>query len=200
MEFNWILVLGVIWFVMNLLSGLRRKTQPPPDQQPREPIRPTPLPSSVDATQQEGNRLELMLREFQRALEGGRAVGHPDEPPLLGHEEVEERQSLEVEPEVGSLEEEVHREVRQRVDQDDEAEQFEARRIRAAAARDVARLKVDHAEFDKRVRELPQQPADHTATRAYTTKQLRDAVVWREILDPPVSMRDDERERVRSER
>ena len=33
------------------------------------------------------------------------------------------------------------------------------------------------------------KPADKTATRGYTLQQLRKAVVWREILGPPVSMR-----------
>ena len=44
----------------------------------------------------------------------------------------------------------------------------------------------------------PQEPnpaADKTATRGYTARQLRDAVVWREILGPPVSLRGEEEER-----
>jgi hypothetical protein len=191
MDFNWILVLGVIWFLANLLSGARRKSRTPPQVPERNPSPPA-LPRVTDATQREGSRLELMLRQFERALEEVEQAGRPAGMSLPQEEEVEDRRSLETEPEITSLEGEVRREVRQRVDQDDEAEQIEVRRIKAAAARDAARSKSDHAEFDQRIR---QEPADHTATRAYTTQQLRDAVVWREVLGPPVSMREEEGER-----
>ena len=41
-----------------------------------------------------------------------------------------------------------------------------------------------------RVRQqIRKEPADQTAPRGYTAKELRDAVVWREILGPPVSER-----------
>jgi hypothetical protein len=39
------------------------------------------------------------------------------------------------------------------------------------------------------------EPADHTAARTYTPQQLRDAVVWREILGPPVGLRGGEEAR-----
>jgi hypothetical protein len=190
MDFDWLLILGVVWFVVNLLTGTRRKT--PPQQVPRQRP-PTPTgPTLADATQREGSRLEIMLRQFERALEQAQQAGQPAGTSLPPEEEWEERESLEVEPEITSLEGEVHREARQRVDQDDEAEQIEVRRIQAAAARDTPRSKAEHAGFDKRIR---QEPADHTATRGYTAKQLRDAVVWREVLGPPVSMRVEEGER-----
>jgi hypothetical protein len=57
----------------------------------------------------------------------------------------------------------------------------------AAAEENTApRTRAERTAFDARIR---QEPADKTATRAYTTKQLREAVVWREILGPPVSLR-----------
>lgn len=193
MEFNGLLALAALWFFLNLITKLGRKGQAPPrsqQPQPRPPMRPIPIPSAPDATQREGSRLELVLREFQRTLE--EAAAGPGDLPLPQDEEVEERRSLEVEPEVRSLEEEVRREPRRRFDQDDEAEQIEVRRVSAAAARDAPRSKADHVAFDKQIR---QEPADHTATRGYTARQLRDAVVWREILGPPVSMREKEGER-----
>jgi hypothetical protein len=73
------------------------------------------------------------------------------------------------------------------VDQDEGAAEIELRRIQAAAARDHARTRADHVAFDQRIR---QEPAEHTATRSYTAQQLRDAVIWREILGRPVSERD----------
>jgi hypothetical protein len=171
-----VVVLGVLWFLFNLLSG-GKKRSPPPRAQYGAPDRPD-QPSLPDATQREGSRLELVLREFQRALEEGRG-------PEYLEEEVEERQSLETEPEVVSLEQEVRRAPRQRFTQDEDAESLVKRRITAAASRD-ARTKADHIEFDQRIRK---EPADQTATLGYTAKQLRDAVVWREILGPPVSLR-----------
>jgi hypothetical protein len=64
-----------------------------------------------------------------------------------------------------------------------------ARRIAAAEAQGKPLTKADHRAFDARIR---QEPADKTATRGYTARQLRDAVVWREILGPPVSLREEE--------
>jgi hypothetical protein len=189
MEFNGLLVLAALWFFLNLITKLGRKSQGPPrSPEPRRPMDPQSIPSAPDATQREGKRLELVLREFQRTLEQAGAADRPVRIQLPREEEFEERESLEVEPEVKSLEGDVRRAGRQRVDQDDQAEQIEARRIAAAAARDAPRSKSDHAEFDQRIR---QEPADHTATRPYTPQQLRDAMVWREILGPPVSMRNE---------
>jgi hypothetical protein len=185
MELQGIIIFAVVWFVVGLLSKAGKKEQRPPPV-PRQRPRPTPLPLGLDPTQQEGSRLELVLRQVQRALEEAGQQGSPPVRSRPSYEEVEEGRSLEEEPEVVSLETGVSRPGRRRVDQDDEAEQFEARRIKAAAARDVARSPIVHTALDDRIQ---QEPADHTAVRGYTPKQLRDAIVWREILGPPVSLR-----------
>ena len=91
-----------------------------------------------------------------------------------------------------SLERDPKRQARAEVDQDDEAEQIVARRMAAAEAQGKPLTKADHRAFDARIR---QEPADKTATQGYTTRQLRDAVVWREILGPPVSLRGEGEER-----
>ena len=186
MEFNWLLVLAAVWFVLNLIGNARRKPQAPPRTRAREGVRPPHLPSAPDATQRAGTRLEMMLRDLQRSLEQAVEAGQSTSIPLPPAPEVEDRESLEVEPEVRSLEGEVRREMRRRVDQDDEAGDIENRRIKAAAARDSARSPADHVAFDHRIR---QEPTDHTATPAFTVAQLRNALVWREILGPPVSER-----------
>jgi hypothetical protein len=105
---------------------------------------------------------------------------------------VEERESLEVSPDVRTLEVDPRRQARAEVDLDDEAERVVARRIAAAEAQRQPLTKAEHQAFDARIR---QEPADKTATRGYTARQLRDAVVWREILGPPVSLRGEEEER-----
>jgi hypothetical protein len=193
MEFNGLMLLAAIWFLLSLI-GKATQRKPPPGQRPkpREPMRPRPLPGAPDATQMKGSRLELVLRELQRSLEEAAAVPAPTQlPPEVQYED---SRSLEQEPEIVSLEEGAdrrseegaHREARRRVDQDDDAAEIETRRIQAAAARYSA-----GAPGRRIVQEtgIKQEPADHTATRGYTAKQLRDAVVWREILGPPVSER-----------
>jgi hypothetical protein len=192
-EINGLVILAVVWFLVSLLGKLGQKQQQQNEQRrlprtgpPREGPPQGYEPEVLDATQREGTRLELVLREFQRALEQADVPSRETEAQYVGDEVVEERQSLEVEPEIRSLEEGVRREARKRIDQDDEAEHIELRRIQAAAARDATRTRADHADLDQRIR---QEAADHTATRGYTAQQLRDAVVWREILGPPVSER-----------
>ena len=185
MEFNGVLVLAAVWFLLSLLG---RKSKDAAGSRQPEPPRPRPLPHRPDATQQEGSRLELVLRELQRSLEEAAQPARPVELPQPPYEELEGG-TLEMEPEVVSLEGEVHREVRRRVDRDDEAESFEARRIEAAAARDTARSKPSQVRI---AQPLPQEVAEHTATRTYSAQQLRDAIVWTEILGPPVSLRDGE--------
>ena len=180
------LVLGVLWLLVNLFSG--KKKSPPPNAPRREP-RPPSEPSAPDATQREGSRLERVLREFERALEEAEAgpTGRRGEP-LPDDEDMEERESLEREPVIVSLEQEVRRPPRREFTQDADAESLVKRRIAAAAVRDTARTKSDHLAFDQQIR---QESADHTATRGYTNEQLRHAVVWREILGPPVSLREE---------
>lgn len=184
MEFNGLLLLAALWFLLNLITKAGRKQQMPRDPRLPDRLRPRSLPTSPDATQQEGSRLELVLRELQRSLE--EAAGQaPMERSRPTAEEMEERVSLEAEPEIRSLEEEVRRESRRRIDQDEQAEEIELGRIRAAQERDRERTKADHIAFHQRLR---QEPAEHTAARTYTAQQLRDAIVWREILGPPLGL------------
>ena len=187
-----VLILGVLWFIVNVVTGLKKKDQPPPRAPRREPAETGQ--SLPDATQSEGSRLERILRQVERAMEEAEE-GPPSPAPqlpqryeqvLYDDEDVEERQSLETEPEVVSLEEVVHRPRRQEYTQDEGAERLVEKRISAAALRDTARTRADHIEFD---REIRKEPAEHTGTGGYTTKQLREAIVWREILGPPVSER-----------
>jgi hypothetical protein len=211
-----ILLVGFMWLVVNAIR--KAASTPPGGKRPpeRPPSRPVPgsrIPGSRapasrpagaspgttrtlppagggDATQREGLRLEELLRDLGRTLDqasgpGGRA---PDRR-LPSAEEVEEVESRALPPEVRSLETDPARRERAVVDQDEDAERVVARRLEAAEANSAPRTRADHRAFDARIR---QEPADKTATRAYTTRQLRDAVMWREILGPPVSLRREE--------
>lgn len=199
-----VLLLGFMWLVMNAIRKAGSKptgTRPPPSSPPATPRPPgsrdTPararsLPSvgGADATQREGQRLEELLRDLGRTLDRSAGpMGRAPDRGLPPAEEVEERESLETTPQVRSLETEPHRPERVMVDQDDGAEQLVARRIAAAEARSAPRTRADHQAFDKRIR---QEAADKTATRALATRRLRQAIVWREILGPPVSRRGEE--------
>jgi len=184
-DFGGLFVLALIWAFFKLVSRSREESSPPPARRP-----PLPPTAGNDPSQQEGRALERFLRELERAVNQGAAagpVGRPAGRPLPPAEEVEEREVLEVAPEVESLEREPRRAQRARVDQDDEAEQVIARRAASAAARLGGQTAADHRKFDQQIR---RQPANHTATRGLTAQQLRDAIVWREILGPPVSERD----------
>ena len=196
MDFDgWVYIAAGVWFLLSLLNKARTAGD-------REPPAPEPSPNPLsrspgrdprpDATQREGSRLEQVLRELERSLEQAGSTSRPVRLPLPEAEEVEDRESLESEPQVMSLEQDVRRAARQEFTQDAGVEELVAKRIKAASARDSARTKVDHVKFDSQIR---QEPADHTATRGYTAEELRRAVVWREILGPPISLRGEEGEK-----
>jgi len=196
-DFGGLLVLGALWLLFNLLGRGRgdartggRAAPKLPEPRPQTPT--ARAPSAGDPTQREGSRLEQLLRQLERNLEqAGAGQELPPlrlpTPPLPDDEDVEDRESLEEPERVVSLETEVRRPARVRYNQDSDAEQLVRRRIAAGEARSGALTKADHKTFDTRIR---QEPADHTAVRRYTPAQLRDAIVWREILGPPVSERD----------
>lgn len=207
------LVIGAAWLVLNALrkAGSTRPSKPPPAPRPPLPsgspagVRPSGMPPGralpdatrtrvavpLDPTQREGARLERLLHQLGASLEEVAAgpIGRPADRPLPDGEAAEDAESLEVTPEVQSLETDARRPSRAIVDQDDEAEQVVARRVRAADANLAPRTRADHQAFDQRIR---QEAADQTAVASSRIARLRDAVVWREILGPPVSLRDDD--------
>jgi hypothetical protein len=189
MDFDgWVYIAAGVWFLLSMLNKVRggRQNDGPPQEPLTRPRQPSVRDSLSDATQREGSRLEQVLRHLERSLEEAGSTSRPVRLPPPEAEEFEDRESLETEPEVVSLEREVRRASRKEFTQDEDAEALVARRITAASVRDSARTKVDHAKFDSQIR---QEPADHTATRGYTAQELRRAMVWREILGPPVSER-----------
>ena len=197
MDFGGLLVLGAVWLLFSLLGRARGQSQPRPRPGPQVPQPRPHLPTAGDgslgdATQREGSRLEQFLRQLERNLDEAargqdRTAARPPVPLLPDDEDVEDRESLEQPERVVSLEAEVRRAPRAEYDQDSGAEALVRRRIAAAEARSGPLRKTDHQVFDARIR---QEPADHTAVRRYTPAQLRDAIVWREILGPPVSERE----------
>ena len=179
-DINGFLVIGALWFVLTLITkakGSIRSRQPGPPSYPR----PTPLPSRQDPTQQEGVRLQMVLGELRRALEEAAQAGSPSGETMARPRQAGESLDL---SEVQSLEGEGEREP---VDLDDEAAGIEARRIQAAADRNAGRK----PEAKQPAPLVRQEPADHTSAPRYSARQLREAVVWWEILDPPLALRNE---------
>jgi hypothetical protein len=189
MDSKGLILVAVVWFLFNLLARKKGAPAPPKGQQRTGAgaARPIP-PARLDPTQREGSQLELLLRQLGRTLDQtGGPLGRAPDRPIPSAEEQEDRESLEVAPVTRSLETDPARGLRVTVDLDDEGERVAARRIAEAEGRIGPLTRTDHLAFDQRIR---QEPADKTATRGYTASRLRDAVVWREILGPPVSLRD----------
>lgn len=72
------------------------------------------------------------------------------------------------------------------VDYDAEAERLVASRFAAAEETAKGRRPGDHAAFDQRMRVVAPVA---TAPRPHRLARLRTAVIWRELLGPPVSLR-----------
>ena len=162
----------------------QQQRQPPRQVRPPQPAQSRPASN----TQSEGARLEDLLRVLTEAAgvptpEGPR--GRRAAEPLPSEEEVEERESLETEEQIHNLETDARRPVRVEVDFDDEAEAIVQRRIQAAQVRDRSLNKADHKAFDSKIRAVP----DNTRVVNPKLASLRQAIVWREILGPPISLR-----------
>ncbi|HWB39796.1 MAG TPA: hypothetical protein VG500_00970, partial [Gemmatimonadales bacterium] len=157
MDFNGLLILGFVWLLVNLLGRAKGNSRPRPRTAPQPPpgrrsAPHPPGPADVDPTQREGSQLERLLRQLERNLdEVGGVRSRPAAVPLPSAEEVEERTSLEQPEQVVSLETEVVRQPRVRVDYDEAAEGVEQRRVAAAAARSGKLTRADHARFDEQI-------------------------------------------------
>lgn len=203
-DFPWILAGALLLWLFNLVGGRRGKKveRPQPPRPPRAP-RAQPRPALPDPTQTEGSQLERLLQALEQRLD----VEAPETPPVIlprqprptrgplgrpasvslpGAEELEERESLETDPVIESLEREVHRPERVNPDWLAQAEARDRARMAQVEARDRESYKSRHAGFDKRIRE---PPVVAPAGRRLTTAQIRQAIIWGEILGRPKSER-----------
>jgi hypothetical protein len=188
MELGPILGLGLLYLVSTLIGKVAEaaKKQQGQGQAPRQPgarrsrevaTRPAQRPSAPSTLEE---LLDEMRREMAKAQER-------EQQRLPSAEEVEERESLEVEERITirepiSLEEEV-----QVIDLDLEAERAAARRVAEAESRNRSWEMADHAAFDTRIRAKPTPVPTRPAGRVM---RLREALVWREVLGPPPGLRD----------
>jgi hypothetical protein len=183
-DFGGLFFLALVWVLFKLVSKSR---DPSAAARPSSGSR-SGLGPLNDPPREEGRALRMLLQELERATQG--TTGRAARPPVRGLPSTslaKDGRSLEPTDRVESLEGVPLRGERVDVDQDEEAEQVIARRSAAAAARWAPRGTADHRQSDQRAR---QDPADHPASRSLTPQQLRDAMIWREILGPPVAERD----------
>ncbi len=202
-DFPWILFGVFLLWVFNILGG-KKRAKVERSQRPREPRQPRtverpPAPTPrLDPTQSEGGQLEDLLRALERQLDPAASprpipqpsrgpLGRPAAARLPEGEELEERESLETEPVVESLEKEVRREERPKRDWQVQAEAREKARLAQVEARDRQSHRSRHAAFDQRIREPAAPPAP--AARRLTIAEIRQAFIWGEILGRPKSER-----------
>lgn len=208
MDISPLFVLLVVWWLFGLLTSGKRGKQRR-DQRRTRPgaSAPTPLPpvqaEGADPTQQEGSKLERIMREFERALEETSQQREPTadvEPSWDAAEEwqTEEPQSRSLEqfePEVRSMEDDFHRPEREVVVLGGDQDALQAGRVAYAENRSRALTVGDHQRFDARIR-APQAPVPSVEADAPPDDRLlrlRQAIIWREVLGPPIAMQDRER-------
>lgn len=174
-DFGWIIIVAIGWMVFGTAREIKKAAAAAAGNARRNPAGARTSRSAAEAISASRN---ADLREALWALEEARALTTRRE---AQPEFVED---------LTSLEQVVVRAERQEIDHD--AASIEAARRRRAAAerRNTGRGAGDHAAFDARIR---QEPVDHTAVALDNprTIRLREAFIWREVLGPPVSMRDE---------
>ena len=190
------IALFVLWAVVSLLGkaaqGKRREQQ----QRPSRPV-PQRRDQSASRTGQP-TTFEELLAEMRGQLEQAKemeqvetARHEPWQRELPEAEAVEDTTSLEEEPEVVSLEVEPHRAERAtELSQSEAMQVLVQRRIDAAELRNREWRLEDHRRFDQTIRETKpvRVPRISPASRS-----LRQAMIWNEVLQAPVSLRDDGR-------
>lgn len=191
-----ILFLLILFAVGNLLkSNAEKKRREQAEHQP-------------DLEEAAPERDDLM-EEIRRAMEGMRQQRLPEgseqsrygqgraqlPAPRADDDSFEEEDtSLEEIPTVRSLEDEVVRPERVLVDYDVQSEAAVQRRIEWAEVRARAHRPEDHRAFDRRIRAVEPEAVPPVAARAsLDRKKLMEFVVWREILDKPLALRERDR-------
>lgn len=154
---------------------------------------PRPIPEEVPDPRVADWQREIEELLGVRTGPAGGPLGRPSGVPLPEAEEVEERESLEVEERVVSAEAEGDRPVPEVRDQDDEADVVIRRRLAVAEAHGRGRTAADHARTDQLLRTPAEAPR---AALRPARPSLRQAFVWREILGPPLALRDGPRDPV----
>lgn len=179
------IVFGIVWLLAALFG--RRKQQ----GRSRRPAPSVEAPARRDRPVR-AETFEDLLAEMREQLEraqeseaGGRQVEYAGD----SADTIEEREVLETDPTVISLETEPVEWQRVHVAQDSEAEAIAARRRSEAEQRNREWRPEDHRRFDEVIRAAP-VTASPRRQLVPAGAGLQRAIIWREVLDPPVALRD----------
>ncbi|GEM_PF-1354443 len=195
-------VLALIGAAQRAGKGKGKGRRPPSRPEPEAELPELPeLPEPSGGTRSEGFDLDRWLRQLEGAVpaEGGGTGprGRRADRSLPEAEEVEERETLETEPVVVPYEY-VERPERVVVNYDAAAQRTVARRLAESEKRDRALTLADHRRFDSRIRAV-QPEATPSIVRTPIRKSLsgaslRQAIILREVLGPPVGERGEPRD------
>jgi hypothetical protein len=174
--FGFPLLIFIAWVVFSVIRGAAKAAGELQKQQRTGGALPKSLPG-----------MNPDFLEMLRQLES--ASRNPEAPSRPRAAEVPARDEAEFVEDVRSLEVDVHRAAREEISLDTASEAAIRRRREAAARRDLPRSGADHAAFDARIRAEADKAAGAPAAAPAATARLQHALVWNEILGPPVSLR-----------
>ena len=186
------IVLFVLWAVASLFGKAAQGKKAPRPRPPRpesqrrdQPASRTGQPTTFEELLAEMRGQLEQAKEMERVEAGGQESWQRQLPEA---EAVEDTTSLEEEPEVVSLEVEPHRAERPvEISQSDAMQVLVQKRIDAAELRNREWRLEDHRRFDQAIREA--KPAKVVKRLSPAHQSLRQAMIWNEVLQPPVSLR-----------
>ncbi len=174
-----------------LLQGLE-KVLSAGEEAPAPPRLPAPRPSGGVGATRGPPRTYSPTNPSRSSVPARRTPigprGRAPDRALESHEPIEDRDILEVDPQVISLEVGGRSRDIEVADLDLRAEEAIKRRATLVDARSKAHTAADHLTFHERVMQQPLDVARVVAKPKFNQRELRRAFVWREILGPPKGM------------
>jgi hypothetical protein len=187
------IALFLLWALASLFGkaaqGKKAPRQRPPRPVPQrrdQPASRTGQPSTFEELLAEMRGQLEQAKDMERVEAG---TPEPWQRQLPEAEAVEDTTSLEEEPEVVSLEVEPYRAERPaEISQSEAMQVLVQKRIEAADLRNREWRLEDHRRFDQAIREA--RPVKVVKRLSPAHHSLRQAMIWNEVLQPPVALRD----------
>lgn len=186
------IALFVLWAIASLFGKAAQGRKSPRQRVPRPETQHRDAPATRTGQPTTFEELLAEMRgQLEQAKEMERAEAHTPEPwqqQQLPEEVIEDTTTLEEDVEVVSMEiEPVRHERSIETMQREDAEALVQRRIQAAELRNREWRLEDHRRFDQLIR-APKEPVRRRISPAH--RSLRQAMIWNEVLQPPVSLRE----------
>lgn len=192
------IALFILWAVVSLLGrsaqGKKAPRKPTPAQDPTEILVGQQRRDRPASRTGQPTTFDELLAEMRGELDRARQAEHGEtvsqetwQRQLPESEAIEDTTSLEEEVEVVSLEVEPHRPERPvEISQSDAMQVLVQKRIDAAELRNREWRLEDHRRFDQAIREAKVVKVRRISP---AHQSLRQAMIWNEVLQPPVSLR-----------